>query len=317
MTPHRPPMIHVVLIDGTASKLKRGFESNIGLIYRLLNEQSSRHNLSVSYQAGIPWDQWRRSYDVAAGIGINRQIRQAYKHLAGRYRPGDQIYLFGYSRGAYAVRSLAGVIDQVGLLRSEKSTRTDIRKIYDIYQNGIKTRETRLYVERTCHRETPIKMIGVFDTVKSLGVHWPLLWRFFTSQTEFHNDQIGPSVEYGYHALAIHENRAAYHPILWDCPTSLRAKVEQVWFRGAHGDVGGHLGEFQQARPLANIPLCWMLSKAKDLGLPLPAKWSSRFPQDPDAPALGAYRGINRFFLYRSRRIVGRDKSEAVHPSAL
>ena len=117
----RGPVTHVVILDGTMSSMEEGDESNVGLIYRLLSEQMGP-DLSLYYEAGIQWRSWRNTHEVLMGRGINRQIRRAYGYLASRYRPGDRIFLFGYSRGAYAVRSLAGILDRVGLVRADQAT---------------------------------------------------------------------------------------------------------------------------------------------------------------------------------------------------
>jgi hypothetical protein len=131
----------------------------------------------------------------------------------------------------------------------------------------------------------------------------------------FHNHQLGPSVKHGFHALALDETRAVFAPVLWDCPPDWQGNVEQMWFRGAHGDVGGHIGHMARARPLSNIPLVWMLDRATACGLALPEGWQARFPCNPDAPATGTWRGFGALFLLRRRRIVGRDRSEHFHPS--
>ncbi len=87
--------------------------------------------------------------------------------------------------------------------------------------------------------------------------------------------------------------------------------LEQVWFRGTHGDVGGHLGGFEPARPLANIPLVWMLEKAEGCGIELPEGWRERFEQDPEAPSIGTLRGWGKMFFWRKRRLIGADPSES------
>ena len=88
-----------------------------------------------------------------------------------------------------------------------------------------------------------------------------------------------------------------------------------MWFRGAHGDVGGELGGMPQVRPLSNIPLVWILEKAEKHGLDLPAGWQDRFFQDPKAPARGTWTGYGRVFINRKSRIIGADLSETIHPS--
>jgi uncharacterized protein (DUF2235 family) len=303
----------VVILDGTMSTLNRGSETNAGLAYRLCREM--RRSVSIYYEPGVQWQDWRSTRDVVAGRGINRQITRAYSYLASRYRPGDRIFLMGYSRGAYAVRSLAGVIDRVGLLRHEHATERNIRTAYRYYQKSAATPVARAFSARHCYDETPIEMIGVWDTVKSLGLNMPVLWRLTEARHDFHNHALSANVRHGYHALALDETREAYSPVLWQSTPDTRTVLEQVWFSGTHGDVGGQLGGFDAARPLSNIPLVWMLEKAAACGLPLPEGWQARFPRDATAPSQGLWRGYSRIFITRRRRVVGADPSESLHAS--
>jgi uncharacterized protein (DUF2235 family) len=246
---------------------------------------------------------------------MNRQIRRAYGFLASHYRPGDRIYLFGYSRGAYAVRSLAGVIDRVGLIRADQATERNVTLAYRHYQTAPDAPAARAFAAAFCHDEVHIEMVGVWDTVKALGLRLPLLWKLTEARHAFHTPHLGRSVRHGFHALALNETRAAFAPVLWTSPPDWAGNVEQVWFRGAHGDIGGHLGGFVAARPLSNIPLVWMLDRAEACGLPLPPRWRARFPCDPTAPMAGTLRGAGKLFLLRSRRPIGQDRSEHIHPS--
>lgn len=315
-TRRRGPVIHVVIMDGTMSSLEEGMETNAGLTYKLLCELVPARDLSLWYESGIPWQGWRRAVDVIAGKGINQRIRDAYGFVASRYRPGDRIFLLGFSRGAYAARSLAGVIDRVGLLRAEHATERNIREVYRHYQGTPGSPASLAFARALCHPEAPIEMVGVWDTVKALGINMPLLWRLSPMATEFHNHHVGASIRHAFHALALGERRVAYEPVLWDSLPGWGGHLEQVWFRGTHGDVGGHLSGFERARPLANIPLVWMLEKMEGCGLILPEGWRARFPQDPGAPSVGMWRGWGKFFLWRRARRVGADPSESLHPTA-
>ncbi len=308
----RGPVDHVIILDGTMSSLVPGEETNAGLTYQLLREEG---HASLFYEAGVQWRDWRSTGDVVMGRGINRQIRRAYGYLASRYRPGDRIFLLGYSRGAYAVRSLAGIIDKVGLLRPECATVRNIRQIYRLYQYDPDGASARAFAESYCHTEAPIEMVGVWDTVKALGLRLPLVWRLMEDRHAFHNHRLGPTIRRGFHALAHDETRLAYAPVLWVCPPDFDVEVEQVWFRGTHGDVGGQLGGRNSARPLANIPLVWMLGKLEMCGLQFPADWRSRFPEDAEAPSIGTWAGMSKLFLLRRQRVVGGDRSEQVHPT--
>jgi uncharacterized protein (DUF2235 family) len=308
---------HVVILDGTMSTLEPGHETNAGLIYRLLRDLPAAERPSLFYEEGIQWSDWRAGLDVARGIGINRQIMRAYGFLASRYRPGDRIYLFGYSRGAFAVRSLAGVIDRIGLLRARCATERMVRQIYRHYRIDPHGAHARACAKRLCHPDAEIEMVGVFDTVKALGWRLPLLWRWSERQHDFHSTHLGHRIRHGYHALALDETRQVYEPMLWDCPKGFAGDIEQVWFRGTHGDIGGQLMGAEAARPLANIPLVWMLERAELRGLALPEGWRAQFPCDPDAPSSGSWRGWGKAFLLRKRRMFGADPSEALHPTAL
>jgi len=247
------------------------------------------------------------------GRGINWQIPRAYGHLASRYRAGDRIFLMGYSRGAYAARSLAGVIDRVGLLRVEHATERNIVTAYRHYQSISGSDAAKVFAEAHCHAETPIEMVGVWDTVKALGLRLPILWRWSEAAHAFHSHELGPTIRHGFHALGLDETRHAYDPVLWCCPPDWTGRVEQVWFRGTHGDVGGQLGGFQSARPLANISLVWMLQCAESRGLMLPVGWRARFGTDVEAPSVCTWRGWGKIFLLRGPRVVGRDPSERLH----
>jgi uncharacterized protein (DUF2235 family) len=316
--PHavRGSVDHVVILDGTMSSLVPGHETNAGLTYRLMRELTPSARLSVYYEAGIQMHNWRDSKDVLEGRGINRQIRRAYGFLASRYHPGDRIFLFGYSRGAYAVRSLAGVIDRIGLLKAEEATVRNVVQAYRHYQLTPDSDAARAFSRLYCHDEITIEMVGVWDTVKALGLPVPFLRRFMEPRHAFHNHQLGPVIRRGFHALALDETRVAFSPVLWNCPEEWQGRVEQVWFRGAHGDVGGMLGGVPHARPLANIPLVWMLDKAEGCGLMLPYGWRERFPCDASVPMMGTWSGVGKLFLHRGRRQIGQDRSETVHASA-
>ncbi|EPX75970.1 DUF2235 domain-containing protein [Salipiger mucosus] len=304
---------HVIILDGTMSTLRPGHESNAGMTFKLLREA---HYASVYYEAGGQWRGWRDLRDIVTGRGINRKIKRAYGYLASRYRPGDRIFLLGYSRGAYAVRSLAGMIDRVGLLRAEHATERNIRQIYRHYRQPQPGPAAGAFSLAYCHAGVEIEMLGVWDTVKALGLRLPLLWQLTEGEHAFHNHDLGPVVKRGYQALAMDETREAFAPVLWTVPPEHRGVVEQVWFRGSHGDVGGQLGGVLASRPLANIPLVWMLDRLEACDVSLPEGWQARFPRDPEAPACGTWTGAGKLFLLRRQREIGLDRSERLHETA-
>ena len=303
----------VILIDGTLSSLAPGYETNVGLIKNLLKRDAS---LRLFYQEGLQWSNPRSGFAVLTGNGINDQIRAGYGALASWYRPGDQVFLIGFSRGAYAVRSLAGVVQRVGLLRQEFATTRRVAQAFRHYRRNPNTPAARKFADSYCRADTAIQAIGAFDTVKALGVRLPGIWRFFNHHHSFHDHHLGADTKAGFHALALDERRVAYAPILWDSDPKWTGTLEQVWFRGGHSDVGGQLKGADETRPLSNIPLVWMLEKLEEHGLPLPENWQDNFPMDHTAPAVDPWAGSKKLFLSRAPRKFGEDPSESLHPSA-
>ena len=307
----------VFISDGTFSTLEPGRETNAGLLHKLLTEIGPTAGQQFSYDPGIQGAGFGRWINAVTGMGINLSICEGYAFLASRYRPGDRIFLFGYSRGAYAVRSLAGMIGAIGLLRHDRATHRNVRYAFRLYErtvrDSLKERMVREGFTRShCHDHVPIEMLGVWDTVKALGLPYPILSRLGGLATEFHDHALGAHIRHGYHALAIDEDRTAFAPILWQRSADWQGRLEQAWFPGAHGDVGGDLRGRTEARPLANIPLVWMLRRAARRGLVLPEDWEARFPENAAAPSVGNRQGINRFFILRAPRVTGTGDGEVL-----
>ena len=306
------PNTHIVMLDGTMSSLTPGSETNVGQMYRLLEGCG---DLCVYYEPGIQWRGWQRSFEVMAGVGINRQIKRAYHWLATHYQPGDHIYFVGYSRGAYAVRALAGLIDRIGLLRDEFATPAKVDRAYDHYMNDATSPEARLFAAHTCHPKVSINAVACFDTVQAIGLRWPLVWRFVPDVHVFRDAMPASITKRGFHALAYDETRMAYAPKLWDVPEHKTGDFEQRWFKGTHGDIGGQLGGFNAARPLSNMSLTWVLEALEADGLAVPAGWRDRFPTDASAPSAGNWRGFGFLFLWRKRRKTGQEATETFDAS--
>ena len=308
------PRTHVFIIDGTLSRLKDGEETNVGLLYKLLCEVP---NVTVGYDPGVQGRGLMKWGNVLTGYGINCSIRQGYKALARRYQPGDKIFLFGFSRGAYAVRSIAGMIAKVGLLKPEKVDRWHIRRAFRIYEADDNQPRADRFKSAFCHAHTEIEMIGVWDTVKSLGLPFPLLSYIAPMATEFHDHKLSPIIQNAFQALAADENRRAFAPIPWECQPDWPGRLEQAWFTGAHSDVGGFVYDLPEARKLSNTSLNWMLTRAAMCGLPLPENWQSRFPTDPLAPFQGPYAGSSKYFLFRRPRHFGPARIDYLHDSLI
>lgn len=202
----------------------------------------------------------------AFGTGLWQNIREGYTKIAHVYEAGDEIFLFGFSRGAYTARSLAGMITACGL--PTKNFTDDLVEVaFGAYRDK-NNRASKLQKLSGCDmHDAKIKMVGVWDTVGSLGIPSmfggvdPLLYGFL--DTSLH-----PNVPNAYQALAIDEMRLEFPPTLWKSTGAPGQTLEQVWFCGVHSDVGG--GEPDDAEgetALSDITLTWMIDKAKGLGL--------------------------------------------------
>ena len=310
-------MDHVVIIDGTKSRLEAGEETNAGILYKLLMQAGDTKSMRIHYDRGIQGHGVWNWMTIAAGIGINQSICAAYNAIATRYQKGDRIFLFGFSRGAYAARSIAGMISEVGLVKRKFATERVLRQAFRLYEGKAMPNTVAAFRADNCHAQSPIEMIGVWDTVKALGLPYPVLSRLAPMATNFHNECVGATVKRAFQALAMHETRQAYRPVLWETDPAYSGEIEQVWFRGVHSDIGGHVYRFPPARNLANVSLCWILEKVEQCGLTLPEDWMSDYPMDADAPSVGSFRGMAKFFWLREKRKKGMKCCEFIHPTAI
>ncbi len=300
----REPRNHVFIIDGTLSRVgEEDCMTHAGRLYRMIERGTSSARQSIGYSRGVQGEGLQKWLSAAVGMGINEAIIQGYATLASRYRPDDRIFLFGYSRGAYAVRSIAGLIEHVGLLRANEATERRVQRAFRHYTKGERTPSMNAFREQHCHPKVEITCIGAWDTVKSLGLPVPGLSRFFPMATDFHDHALGSSVKSAFQALAADEDRNAYEPILWEAHPKWRGQLEQTWFPGAHADIGGDYGDVPAAKPLGTLSFVWMLERAEKQGLLLPDGWRSGFNCDPTAPQVGSRRGMNRLFLIRRPRV--------------
>ena len=200
----------------------------------------------------------------AFGHGLDQNIVDAYRFLVYNYNEGDEVFLFGFSRGAYTARSTAGMIRKCGLLRKQHAGL--VAAAYELYRKRDASPDEAESTSFRAQYSWPafrIDMLGVWDTVGSLGIPLTGL-RFLTRQgKQFHDTKLSRSIKRAYHAVAIDERRGAFKPTLWETQPDHGQIVEQAWFSGVHSDVGGGYEE----RRLANITFQWMAKRAYDAGL--------------------------------------------------
>ncbi len=225
----------------------------------------------------------------ALGDGLFAKIQDGYSYLSHVHDTNDQLYLFGFSRGAYTARSVGGMIAAFGIPTKNLSNSTT-PEIFAAYRERDKEERAAMKAHLTeVYGLLPVRiaMIGVWDTVGSLGVPGFLFESFNERKYGFLDTTLSDCVDYAYHAVSIDERRASFQPTLWtNADGSYRpndARMEQVWFTGGHCDVGGSY----PACELADITLGWMMRKAKAQGIEfLPEKEQVYFNL-PSAHATG------------------------------
>lgn len=246
------------------------------------------------------------------GKGLTANILDGYRFLANNFEPGDEIFIFGFSRGAYTARSLAGLIGLAGLLLPAHLGR-DLLAVMEVYQQpdlepvqkAVKLEETARERGFAKGRETRIKCVGVWDTVGSLGIPGDLGRTFLGGKYYFHNVMLGDNVDIALHAVALDEKRSAFSPTLWVSedgrPQRDSQTVEQVWFAGAHSNVGGSYSD----STLSDIAFDWMVKRVTahtqltlyNAGADDP-KLRNAAARSIESRALPLY-GVSRFYPYQ------------------
>ncbi len=329
----------VIFSDGTNQEGGKGKPTNV---YKLFNmvEDRTPHQV-VFYDRGLGTD-WRRITGNAFGAGISKNILECYEFIFENYQAGDKIFLFGFSRGAFTVRSLSGFIHHFGIL--PKSRPELMKTAYKIYKTKDKSKlvEKRdQFIHKHHTQWTTIKFIGVWDTVGALGL--PVKWLdaavSLLFKHKFHDTRISGAAEYGYHALAIDDERRVFHPTFWNekeigkiskwknGERKLKDQVvEQVWFAGAHTDVGGGYHELAKrdedpVASLSDITLEWMVQNAEAQGLRIFPRHTIKMKPSPLGELHDSGLGIGKLFRKVSRvNTIGLDTLKTplkVHQSVL
>ena len=236
------------------------------------------------YQQGVGTRRFEHFSGGAFALGLSRNVQDCYRFLVESYEPGDALYFFGFSRGAFTARSLAGLVRNSGILRSQHADR--IKEAYSLYRsraNQAKPRgvDAQIFRRMYSHEDPEIHFIGVWDTVGSLGIPVPVpfLNKLVNRRWGFHDTALSSRVRFAYHALAIDEKRVPFEPTLWKGQAhSTDQTLEQVWFAGVHSDVGGGYHEPE----LAEIALLWMVDRARHAGLTFKSDYFQRAPDGVD-----------------------------------
>ncbi len=285
----------VVCCDGTWNTAVQAAPTNVCVFHDAVAPAGDDGVQQVChYVQGVGTKPWERLLGGVFGLGLSDNVKEAYHFLVDNFEPGDELFLVGFSRGAYTVRSAAGLVRKAGILRAEHRDRVD--EAYDLYRTGERPSSAGPARFRAAYsHETRVRFVGVWDTVGALGIpvtgFAPSAW--INRRWQFHDTDLSASVDGAFHAVAIDERRATFEPALWHKQADAGdQRVEQVWFSGVHSDVGGGYDE----RGLADVTLTWMADRAAELGLTLrddalaPLRLRPRVDDEIHASRTGIYR---------------------------
>ncbi|WP_300457236.1 DUF2235 domain-containing protein [Desulfobacula sp.] len=261
----------VICADGTWNRpeedIEKNFPTNVLKLARAVKPSADGVKQHVFYDWGL--GSYHNSVSAGAtGRGIHKNILDGYRYIVQNYDPNDHIYLFGFSRGAYTVRALSGLMNNCGILKRPDANL--ISKAWGIYKSPLaKNRPnedaSRLFRDVYCHSSRKVHFVGVWDTVGALGIPFSLMG-LFESHDEFYDTKMGSNVSIGRHALAIDEKREDFEPTVWTPKPEMDLK--QVWFAGVHSDIGGsYPPDKQTGISASDTPLRWMLDEATSAGL--------------------------------------------------
>ena len=264
----------VICCDGTWNAPDNRHITNVEKIARTVEIDLRRTGgvqQMVLYVSGVGAGSYRvdRLLGGAFGFGLFANIRSAYRFLALNYDDGDDVFVLGFSRGAYTARSLVGMIGRIGLLTRDALVADKLSEAEARYRAGADAASRfdlppEEFRRRFCHVDSPVTLLGVFDTVGALGVPGAVRRRH-----QFHDVNLSPIVRTARQALALDERRLKFEPCLWEASDDVRAadeaagRVEQVWFSGVHSDVGGGY----ERCGLSDTTLLWMVTEARAQGL--------------------------------------------------
>ena len=201
-------------------------------------------------------------FDGATGNGLHKNVMDAYRYIVQNYSPDDDLIFIGFSRGAYTVRSLCGLINNCGILKRDDANL--IQKAFNHYKTKDKKyhvngEESKKFRNNYSHPNSQrIKFVGVWDTVGAMGIPFGLLG-LFGGKDEFYDNRMGSNIEVARHALALDEKRDDFEPTIWMPKTGVDLK--QVWFIGVHSDVGGSYPPDEDNSVLSAIPLQWIMGE--------------------------------------------------------
>ena len=309
----------IVCADGTWNRpeedIEKDYPTNVLKLARAIKPVHGEIKQHVFYDWGIG-SYHSRVIAGAIGSGLHKNILDGYRYIVQNYAPNDKIYLFGFSRGAYTVRALCGLINNVGILKRPDAKR--IQSAWDIYKSAAAKYSPHgaaalKFKTDYCHQSNKVHFVGVWDTVGALGVPFSFLG-LLDAKDEFYDTKMGANVSIARHALAIDEKRQDFAPTVWS--TRPGVDLKQVWFAGVHSDIGGsYEPDKDTGLSAADTPLRWMLDQARDAGLKIEPHIRAALTDGSLADIHKSRRHIYRRNKPLHRELIIKDKPTRIHPS--
>lgn len=309
----------VVCADGTWNRPEEDVESDVATnVLRLARAIKPVANDGKPQQVFYDWGVGSYHSRVSGGIagrGIHKNIMDGYRYIVQNYSPGSEIFLFGFSRGAYTVRCICGLINNCGILK-----RPDARLIQEAFNHYKKIgpqyapagEKSVAFRSQHSHVSREVHFAGVWDTVGALGIPFSILG-LFDRTDEFYDAKLGSNVRMARHALAIDERRQDFEPTIWDRRDNLDLK--QVWFSGVHTDVGGGYAIDDNGLLASDYPLDWMMKEASKAGLSLESHLKSTLQLSAVAKLNRSRRHVFRLRRPLLRPIHDADADLGIHKS--
>ena len=270
----------VICADGTWNRpekdLTKDFPTNVLKLARAIMPVAED---GVAQQVFYDWgvgSYYNSVVGGATGEGVQKNIKDDYRYIVQNYNEGDELYFFGFSRGSYTIRSLCGLINNIGILTRDKAHL--IEQAFEHYKNEDKnylpkSELSQQFITEHCHVNNTIKFVGVWDTVGAMGIPISFLG-LFDDKDEFYDTKMGSNITIARHALALDEHRKDFTPTIWQPRTSV--DIKQVWFCGAHSNVGGSYAPDDDNGLLSDISLQWMIKEATTHELSVESHLSER-----------------------------------------
>lgn len=235
------------------------------------------------------------------GSGLEKNVMDGYRFIVHNYEPGDEIFLFGFSRGAYTVRSLCGLINNCHILKGSEARL--IEQAFELYKNPDYTPKSEYSVtwrkENSVKDSSRITFIGVWDTVGAMGLPFSF-FGLIKDKHLFYDSKLGSNIKTARHALSLDEKRNDFEPTIWNPKRGVDLK--QVWFAGVHSDVGGGYEKDTDKSLLSDIPMTWFIKEAQSKDLAF-EDFLTVSELNPISKQHDEYKGAMRFLGKYVRRI--------------